>query len=327
MAQAIKSVNVTPADELRDLLTLNEKRVVDLRGQGAKALDLLLDLDRIVEMWPQLEAQGVDLRPELGRWETLQAAVQSRGAVLVQEMRAAGGLSAVRRQQHPGGAAGKWWFLAEQVRAQRMRRWRRAGIIFASSVTVVGLLYVLVFHVLFPVDPNVRAAYNAQSAGERKLATEGDLVGALADFRRVTELMPDDPTSWLRVGCTLLRLGDAAGAAENFRQAEVLVADGVAFRLFRAPICQSLGVLDVAEADLRAVIADDPENATAYYYLSVILEQRGVLAEALAAVERAAELADASGDTQLVALARFRMGMLMQQQMVVPGSLGVTPTP
>lgn len=326
MAQAIKSENVTPADELRGLITLSEKRVVTLRGRGAAALDLLLDLDRIAGLWPELEAQGVDLRPELGRWETLQAALQGRAPVLVRELRAAGGLPAARAQWHPQGEPAWWWFLAEQVHTQRVRRLKRTGIILASTAATLGLLYFLLFHVLFPVDPNMSAAIAAQHAGERKIANEGDLAGALADFRLATELLPGEADGWLRVGCTLLRLDDAAGAAENFRRAEALLPDDIIFRLSRAPICHLLGVSDRAEADLRVVIATAPENSPAHYYLAAILEERGELAEALDALERAADLAESSGEIQLVALARFRMAMLMQQ-LAGQGIIGAPPTP
>jgi len=326
MARALSVTRVTPADELRELLTVNEKRVVHLRGRGAAALELLLDLDRIAELWPELEARGVDLRPELGRWETLQATVSQRAPVVARELRAVGGLPAARAQHHPAGEPAWWWFLAEQVQTQRARRLTRIVITLASTATVLGLLYFLLFHVLFPVDPNLRAAFDAQSAGERKIAVEGDLNGALADFRRMTELRPEDTDGWLRVGCTLLRLGDTAGAAENFRRAQALLPNDTVLRLSRAPICHVFGVSDLAEADLRAVIADEPENPTAHYYLATILEERGGLLEALTALERAADLAESSGEIQLVALARFRIGMLMQQ-LATQGAIGATPTP
>ena len=326
MAQAIKAENVTPADELRGLLALAEKRVSNLRGSGAGALDLLQDMDRIGELWPELEAQGVDLRPELGRWETLHAVLQRRGAELVREMQAAGGLPAARAQHHPGGQAAWWWFLDEQVRRQRRRRLVRTGAILVGTAVVAGLLYFLVFHVFFPVDPNLVAALAAQNAAEQKIGLAGDYAGALLDFRRAAELQPEDAGAWLRVGCTLLKLGDAAAAEENFGRARVLLADDLALRLARAPICLSVGLPDQAEADLQAVIAADPQSALAYYHLATVYEERGALQEAIAALERAADLADAGGEERLVPMARYRAGLLMQQ-MAGQSLTAQTPTP
>lgn len=326
MARAIRESKVTPADELRDLLTRNEKRVVNLRGQPVEALALLLDLDRIAELWPELEASGVDLRPEQGRWETLQAQVRRYGPVVVRELRAMGGLPVLRAQHHPSGEADWWWYLAERVQAQRAGNLARAGITLSGVVAVAALVYFLVFHVFFPVDPALKAALDAQTAGEAKIAQQGDYAGALAAFRRAAEYRPGDPDTWLRVGCTLYRLGDTVGAEENFYRAQVLLADLQTFKLARAPICAQLGEVELAETDLQEVIAADPQNAAAYYYLSAILEARGEFFEALLSVQRAAELAEVQGDIELVALARFRSGILMQQ-LAVQGIPAGTPTP
>ncbi len=74
-----------------------------------------------------------------------------------------------------------------------------------------------------------------------------------------------------------------------------------------------LGLPDTAEADLQAVIAADPQSGMAYYYLATVYEERGALQEAIAALERSAELADAVGDAELVPMARYRRALLMQR--------------
>jgi len=87
MARSLQSGQVTPADELRELLSTSEKLVASVRGSGAGVLVLLENMDRLSELWPELEAAGVDLRPEAGRWETLQATVRRNGRRLVRELR------------------------------------------------------------------------------------------------------------------------------------------------------------------------------------------------------------------------------------------------
>ena len=52
MAQMVQRGQVTPADELRDLLDTAEKRVANVRWSGEGALALLGELDRIAELWP-----------------------------------------------------------------------------------------------------------------------------------------------------------------------------------------------------------------------------------------------------------------------------------
>ncbi len=326
MAQAIKTGNVTPADELRELLTLNEKRVSNLRNSGAGALDLLLDMDRISDLLSDLELRGVDLRAELGRWETLRAVLRRHDADLVQEMRTVGGLSAARAQHCSTVQPGWWWMLDEQVQKRRRRRLVRAGAILAGTAAFMVLLYLLLFRVLFPENRSALAAFDAQHAGEMKISADGDYAGALADFRRAAELQPDDAQMWLQVGCTLLKLGDSTGAEESFSRARLLLGDDNALRLARAPVCLAIDLPEYAEADLQAMIAADPESTMAYYYLASIFEQRGEVAQAIAALQRASELAEASQDAQLQVMARYRIAILTQQ-LVGQSLVAPTPTP
>ncbi len=76
MARALRHEQMTPADELRDRLAACERAIANIRGSGPGARRLLEDMDRISELWPVLEAAGLDLRPEAGRWETIQASLR-----------------------------------------------------------------------------------------------------------------------------------------------------------------------------------------------------------------------------------------------------------
>ncbi len=198
-------------------------------------------MDRISELWPELEAQGVDLRPELGRWETLHAVLRHHAAALVRGMKAAGGLPAVRAQHHSRDQAAWWWFLDEQVRSRTPPAPGAGG---RHPGQYGGGRGIAVLHPVpraFPCGSELVAVLDAQSTGERKIASQGDYGGALADFRRAAELQPEDAEAWLRVGCTSLKLGDAAAAEESFSRARALLADDVALQLARAPICTDAG--------------------------------------------------------------------------------------
>jgi tetratricopeptide (TPR) repeat protein len=327
MARALQSGQVTPADELRDLLSASEKLVASVRGSGAGVLVLLENMDRLSELWPELAAAGVDLRPEAGRWETLQATVRRNGRRIVKELRPHGGLPALREQHHPDGNAGSWWYLAELTAADDKRRGLRAGLI-AASVLVAGAAIYFLFRFLFPVDPNLKAAMDRQSAGELKIQQQSDYAGALVDFQAATEFQPRDVDTWLRLGATQQKLGDQAGMDESFKRARALVASDAELDLARGQIYLTLNMLDEAKAAIDAGLAAEPENALGYYTLSVIYETRGQPREALETLQRAADLAEAQDQTQLTALARYRLAMLMQQmqaQMADPST--PTPTP
>ena len=201
---------MTPADELRDLLAASEKLIANVYGSGAGALELLNNMDRISELWPQLEAGGVDLRPEAGRWETLQATTRAKGWQVVADLRSQGKLAALRTTYHPDGQAEWWWHLDEAAAANTRRRALRAGLI-AAIVLVVGVGLFFLLRLLFPVDPNLQVAMERQSAGETKIQQNGDFAGALSDFLVAAERMPNDAETWLRWaprnGSWAIRLG------------------------------------------------------------------------------------------------------------------------
>lgn len=321
MARAINPGQVTPADELRTLLEVSEKRVVNLPGSGAAAVDLLLDLDRIASLWPELEAQGVDLRAEAGRWETLQATLQRYAPELVRQMRTAGGFPAVRARYGRAEAAAWWWTLDVQLRAANRRRRLRAAGVMAIVLAVAAGLYFLV-RVLFPVDPTLQAAMDATLAGERKIADQGDFAGAVEDFRRVTELTPTQAEAWLRLGVALHKVGDAVGAEAAFQRARPLLGSEVELRVMRASVYIAFNMLDEAEADLQMAQRLEPNEPMIYFYQANIFESRQLYRQALEALERADALAEQQGQTQLMAVIRYRRGMLMQQ----PGALMAIPT-
>jgi len=312
MARALHHEQITPADELRERLTACEKGVANLRGSGTRARTLLEDMDRINELWPALEAAGLDLRPEAGRWETIQASVRRVARRLLKELRASGGLAAARAEQHPDGQCAWWWHLDETVGQENNRRALRLGLTTATVIVAVLAAYFLL-RMLFPVDPNLKAAMDLQAAGEEKIQKSGDFAGALADFKAATTYLPNDAETWLRLGVTQEALGDQVAMAESYNRARALVASDSEFQYTRASVYFTLGLLDRAKKDGEASVAADPQNPYAYYMLSSIYETLGQGPAALAAVQRAAELADAQQQAQLSAMARYRMAMMMQQ--------------
>jgi tetratricopeptide (TPR) repeat protein len=166
---------------------------------------------------------------------------------------------------------------------------------------------------LFPVDPNLKAAMDLQSAGELKIQESDDFTGALADFQAATAYLPDDAETWLRLGVAQEATGDQAGMDESYKRARALVTSDADFQFTRASVYFTLGLMDKAQRDAEASVAADPENPYGHYLLSSIYETLGQGPAALASIQRAAELAEAQNQTQLSAMARYRMAMMMQQ--------------
>jgi tetratricopeptide (TPR) repeat protein len=312
MAQALRYQPTTPADELRERLTLCEKGIANMRGSGVRARTLLEDMDHISALWPVLEAAGLDLRPEAGRWETIQASLRRSARRLLKELRASGGLAAVRVQQHPDGQCEWWWRLDQAIAQENKRRVLRAGLTTATVVAAALAAY-FVFRMLFPVDPNLSAALDLQSAGERKIQKSGDYAGALADFQAATTYLPNDAETWLRLGAVQEALGDTTAMAESYGRARALVASDADFQFERASVYFALNLLDKAKTDAEASVTATPDNPYGHYLLSSIYETLGLSEKALAALQRAADLAEAQQQTQLSGMARYRMAILMQR--------------
>ena len=316
VAQSVQIGQVTPADELRELLSVAEKRVAGARNSGESALELLKGLDRITVLWPLLEVQGMDLRPEAGRWETLRASVNRRAGDILAALRSLGGIERLRLQVHPGGVAAPWWRLDEYVRANKRRQMRKAGFILGGlAVLGAGLYFGL--RLLFPVDPKVAEASRLTGSGERMIQGQADFRGALAEFEQAAELTPDDPEVWLRVGVVQEKIGDPA-ALNAYDRARALIVEEVQFWQMRASVYLLFDMVDQADHDLQAALAARADDPLTWYQLATVNEMRGEIGAAIAALEKADQYSSASGNTEMNAFARYRRGVLIQRHGVQP---------
>jgi tetratricopeptide (TPR) repeat protein len=326
MAQTVQRGQVTPADELRDLLETDEKRVANVRGSGEGAVKLLNELDRIAELWPELEAQGVDLRPEAGRWETLQASVQRNATGLVAELQRCGGIRSIRKEVHPEGTDAPWWHLDEYVTQSRRKRVRRT-VTIAVAVVVVVLAAWFLFQKLFPVDPKVAGSVRRVSQGDQLAQQNNDWAGALAEFQAAAALTPADYDVWLRVGVAEEQLGNTQAAQDAYAKARSLLPSELEFHKARAFAYLLFDLVDQGDRDIQAALAIKNDDAQAWYQAATVYDNRGQISEAVDALQKASTYAEKTGQDQLTALARYRMGMLMQRMNLPQGTAEPTVTP
>lgn len=312
MARAVLQGRVTPADELRELLTSAEKMVASVSGNPDNAVALLSALDRIAALWPLLDAQGVDLRSEAGRWETLQATVQRRGSAIVEALKPLGGIQALRRQTHPGGDEGAWWRLDEHLADTRRRMVRRNAAVISGVMLVTVAVY-FALRLLFPVDPKVVEASRLLGRGDRLVQEAGDYASASEEYQQAVEWTPDNMEIWLRLGAVQEQLGDEVAAQASFARARRLIGTDIEFYRLRAASYLLLAMIDEAERDLLQMFALEPENAMAWYLLGSVYEARNDLGPAVDALSKASDYAIETNQLELTALARTRMGFLMQR--------------
>ena len=217
----------------------------------------------------------------------------------------------MRREIHPEGSNAPWWRLDEVVRANRRHRIRKAGLILGGLAVITAVLY-FGLRLLFPVDPKVAEASRRTGAGDQLIQGQADFPGALAEYEQAAELTPDDPEVWLRVGAVQEKTGDAA-AEETYARVRALVPDDVAFQQMRASVYLLFGMIERAEQDLQAAVAAKPEDPITWYELASVFESRGELRDAIGALERVDRYAAEAELVELSAMARYRLGILMQQ--------------
>ncbi len=188
MAVAPNTGRVTPADDLRQLLSQSEERLINLSGPTSAA-ELYSRLDQITDLLPQFQATGGDIRAEEARWQSLQERIETRGPRVLRAWQGSARLAAARQAANPD--AGRWWWWIDQkVAEQRRRRLRRIGSVVLALLAVVAVI-AFVLPRLFPVDPVVRESYRLQLRAETALAN-GDLA---AGYQALSQAIAIDPAT------------------------------------------------------------------------------------------------------------------------------------
>ncbi len=299
---------LTPADDLRELLSSLEERQVKIRSLTAtEALQLLHDLDQATLLFNQLGATGLNLLPEQGRFETVQAHLRRAGGPL---LKAVGGPAALA-QYRPGPQPAQerwWWYIDELVAAQQRRR-RRNGLI---ALLIVGLLVggvAVALNTILAPSPEVLARLEAENSAFNAIGI-GDYPAALAALEKGLAKAPAEPGLILLKGLLQEVLGQQAAAAQTLAAAESAFNDPLTYYLFRSQVRLRLNQLEKAELDARTALELDENSAGAWLLLAQALELQGRLAEAGSAYNQAGLLAFESGDNEIVVLARLALARL-----------------
>jgi len=321
MARAIEVGKLTPADELRELLDRVERRVANVKSASAEQVFELFEwLDRIASLMAELEAAGVDLRPERTRLESVEGMMRNRAGIIVRKA----GLTLSKRREEVNPDESRWWWWLDRFVLECTRRRIRRALITLGVLAILGGVAYFALNYFFPTDPRVEKAHEHQLTAER-LAMDGDWAQAEQEFLKALEYTPEDPTLWTWLGVTREMQGNQAGAEEAFTRAREAAGSELDYLLIRGQVYTQAGQGEKALADAKKAVELAPDSARAHFVLAGAYEATGQYAEAIKEFEKTSDLAEET-DPQLVVLARMRMGMLMQMPSLPTGMGTVTAT-
>ena len=313
MARSLSSAPLTPADELRQLLGEAEKRAVNVRGSGPEqALELLRQLDAIAVLLPRIQAQGVSLQAEEGRWQTVQGAVKRHARDILREAGKGGGLERWRTDLPESPPPERWWWWLDVSSRQRtLKSLRKSGMALALILLLLAG-GVFLFRKLFPVDPALAESYRLQTDAEQLVMEGGDLSIALEKLEAANALTPDDPSilAWL-VG--LQQVQQQPQQAEARRAQLFEVASPSSAHTLLAETYARLHDFQRAADHAQQAIAADPDNAAAYLAAAGAALGRNDVQQAIRYLQSASDVAERTNDPQVQALARIQLATLLQK--------------
>jgi len=103
------------------------------------------------------------------------------------------------------------------------------------------------------------------------LFLQGDLKGAAAAFRKITEVDPENPDGWVNIGRCLVQEGDTSGAQVVLEKALALAPKLARTNFFYARVLREEGKYDEARGHLEMVLAQYPRDRVVINELGRIL--------------------------------------------------------
>jgi len=299
----------TSAVAVRETIHDLEVGLANLRGRGRDTLDLLHMRDQLEQQVADLEKEGMDLRPEKTRIETIDNILMRKASELERELGGMGGLAGARREAKPPEE--RWWWYVDLYLAERRRKSLIRTLIVAVVVVAVLLVGNYVLDRFFGLSPIEKEARSYESAGDQYLRNN-ELDKAIPEYEKAVAVMPELAEGHLTLGVLYEIKGDAEKSKQAFGNAEALYSDRHDYLVALASAYQAVGQLDKAMAAVTEAITLKPQSPRAVFVRGGIYEAKGSYSEAIADFDTASTLAQEQGEDALYVLAKTRMGMLLQ---------------
>ncbi len=294
---------------LGDLLDQIEAQVGNLGYLTApQAADLLFALD---EAYQRLQAlQNASSLPMFqGQFESITGRVRSDADLFLKNLGGLTALQPLRAERQPPEEY--WWWYLDGLVQERRRASSRRIIVAVVGTALLLFALALIYHFFLAPDPAVLAQLNYEQSAQNALQS-GDLNQASSDVQQSLQYAPHDPELLALQGVILEQQGKGDQARQTFLQAEQYSASREDFLMNRGQDYLLVGQYSRALADAQEIIQQNPKSANGYFLKAQANELMQNYQQAVNDYDQTFQLANEQNKAELAALARLRMGMLMQ---------------
>ena len=299
----------TAASDLRDMLRELEVGAGDLGGKGEQVLDVLRLRDRVQAEMERLIEQGLNLKSEQTRLETVDGVITRHAAVIEKELRKTGGLAAAREAEQPSEDK-TWWFVDIPYYQAKKQRTRSTWIALAIIAVVVVVAAYVSNHFFGPGTKAERVRTHFVN-GQQYVARQ-DWEQAIEEFQRALRIDSGRADAHVYLGVLYEITGRPTEARDQFTKAQTGLRNRRTYLETLANAYEEAGELEMAVTQLGELITAQPSHAAAHLQRAEIHVRLGNSEAAASDFAQAAELAEQQKLDQIYNQASLRLNIVLR---------------
>ncbi len=291
-------------NDLREMIEKYKNYVINIDRLHQDIVKMLTLRDGMEELLIKLEKKGTNLAAEKSRLESFDVIIKDKAKMVYRNL--ATFLNPLPYREERKIPLSHWWWYLDELVKERKTRLRKKWLIRGG---IAALVILAAYIVMVKVIPGPKQSVIYQGEAER-LYKEGKLDEAIEIYKKAFSLDPEDSSILLMLGMIYEDKGMLQMKNHYFEEAGLLFPKRIDFYNSRGMIYLQQGKLDKAALDAEKALEIDTNNAFSHFLQGNIYEAEDKIAEAISEYQIVSDL---DQSPQLTAMARFKMGMMMQR--------------
>ncbi len=291
-------------NDLREMIEKYKDYVINIDRLHQDIVKMLTLRDGMEELLIKLEKKGTNLAAEKSRLESFDVIIKDKAKMVYRNL--ATFLNPLPYREERKIPLSHWWWYLDELVKERKTRLRKKWLIRGG---IAALVILAAYIVMVKVIPGPKQSVIYQGEAER-LYKEGKLDEAIEIYKKAFSLDPEDSSILLMLGMIYEDKGMLQMKNHYFEEAGLLFPKRIDFYNSRGMIYLQQGKLDKAALDAEKALEIDTNNAFSHFLQGNIYEAEDKIAEAISEYQIVSDL---DQSPQLTAMARFKMGMMMQR--------------